>query len=165
MKTTLAVIAAIVAIIALLYVATVPTDSPEGLTEADRAAIEQLSADYQAASRAGDWAGWTDLWTADAVYQIPEAPSLVGHAQIMENAQGFPVPTEMDFFLDDMDGSGKWAWVRGTWRFVAPATEDYPEMRMNGSVLWVVEKQPDGTWLIDTECYNLDHPNEVPVPG
>jgi ketosteroid isomerase-like protein len=39
-----------------------------------------------------------------------------------------------------------------------------PGMRMEGSVLWVLEKQGDGTWLIDTECYNLDHPGDVPSP-
>ena len=35
------------------------------LTVADRAAIDQLTADYMAAARAADWDAWTELWTTD----------------------------------------------------------------------------------------------------
>jgi uncharacterized protein (TIGR02246 family) len=134
------------------------TAPPDGLTSGDRAAIEQLSADYRAAALAGDWAAFAEKFTPDGVYQIPEAPTLVGREEIMANAEAFPVPTEMNLMIQDLDGSGNWAWLRGNWMFAAPG------MRMEGSVLWVLEKQSDGTWLIDTECYNLDHPGDVPSP-
>jgi ketosteroid isomerase-like protein len=156
---------AIAAFSLLILVVGCQTAPPPGLTAADQEAIYELGLRYQAAARAGDWAAWTDLWTTDAVYQIPEAPALVGHEQIMANAQAFPVPTEMNVTIDDSDGSGKWAWVRGTWNFTAAATEEMPELRMFGSFLWVLEKQADGTWLIDTECYNLDEPSDIPVEG
>ncbi len=77
----------------------------------------------------------------------------------------FPTPTEMKLTINESDGSGKWAWARGSWDFAATASEDMPEMRLAGSVLFVLEKQQDGTWLIDTECYNLDAPSEVPPEG
>ena len=162
MKAIVAILAALVALGALFYFYTAPTAPPEGLTATDRASIAELGARYRAAARAGDWAGWTELWTTDAVYQIPEAPALVGHEEIMANAQAFPVPTDMNLTIDDSDGSGRWAWARGTWNFAAAATEDMPEMKMAGSFLWVLEKQTDGSWLIDTECYNLDAPMDPP---
>ena len=71
----------------------------------------------------------------------------------------------MKFTIDESDGSGPWAWARGTWNVVAAATEDMPEMSLGGSYLWVLEKQADGNWLIDTECYNLDAPMEAPPEG
>ena len=36
---------------------------------------------------------------------------------------------------------------------------------MEGSLLWVLEKQPEGTWLIDSETYNLDIPRDPPPEG
>jgi ketosteroid isomerase-like protein len=165
MKPTIAVIAAVLAVIALLYVATVPTAPPEGLTAADQAAIDELGQKYRAAAVAGDWAAWTELWTPDAVYQVPQAPTLVGHEQIMAEAQAFGVPEEMNFSIEGSDGSGPWAWARGTWSVVTAATGEMPEMTMGGSYLWVLEKQADGNWLIDTECYNLDAPMEAPPEG
>jgi len=156
---------ALLAVAFLMIVAACQTAPPEGLTAADQEAIYELGLRYQAAAVAGDWAAWTDLWTPDAVYQVPEAPTLVGHEQIMAEAQAFGVPTEMNFSIDESDGSGPWAWARGPWAVVFAATEDTPEVRVGGSYLWVLEKQADGNWLIDTECYNLDAPMEAPLEG
>jgi ketosteroid isomerase-like protein len=150
----------------LLLLGACQTAVPEGLSDADRAAIDQLSADYAAAALAADWDAWTELWTTDAVYQVPDGPALVGHAEIRASVDAFTVPpTEMNATVDAMDGSGKWAWARGNFVFAVPETEDMPEVRMVGSFLWVLEKQPDGTWLIDTECYNSDMPPEMPPEG
>lgn len=147
----------------LLFVAGCQTAPPAGLTDADRAAINQLVADYQAAALASDAAAMAALWTEDAVYQIPEAPPISGREAIVESFQAFPAPTEMDVSISTPDGSGNWAWARGSWRYVVAATEEMPGMSMEGSFLWVLAKQADGSWLIDTECYNLDHPSEVPA--
>jgi len=156
---------ALAAFAVALVVTACQTAPPEGLTAADQEAIYELGLKYQAAAVAGDWAAWTELWTTDAVYQIPQGPTRVGHEQIMAEAEAFGVPTEMNFAIDESDGSGPWAWARGTWNVVAAATEDMPEMRMGGSYLWVLEKQADGNWLIDTECYNFDAPLETPPEG
>ena len=157
---------AIAAFSVLLLVAGCQTAPPPDLTAGDRAAIDQLSADYAAALRVLDLDAWIDLWTADAVYQVPNGPTLVGHAEIKAtfDASSNP-PTEVTATLNDVDGSGKWAWARGNFVFAMAATEEVAEMRAVGSFLWVLEKQPDGTWLIDTECYNSDTPLEVPAEG
>jgi len=153
------------ALAVLMLVAACQASPPEGLSDADRAAIDELAASYRAAVRAGDWTAWTELWTTDGVFQILEAPAIVGREEILAKYQTFRVPTEMDLTISDVDGSGKWAWARGTWFFLAPATEEMPEIRMVGSFLWVLEKQSDGNWLIDTECENLDTPSDMPVEG
>jgi uncharacterized protein (TIGR02246 family) len=153
------------AVAVLFFVAACQTTPPEGLTDVDRAAIAELAASYSAAGRAGDWAAMAELWTEDAVYQIPDAPALRGREAIVADFQAFPAPTEMDVSVSASDGSGKWAWARGTWFFAAAATEEMPEMRMEGGFLWVLEKQPDGKWQIDSECYNMDAPVDKPPEG
>lgn len=164
MKATAAVAAAILAVVALLYVATMPSAAPGGLSAGDRAAIDELLANYSDAYQAGDWDAWAALWTPDAVYQVPEAPSLVGREAILEDARG-QVPADVQLTFTEVDGSGKWAWARCSWVSFRPATEESSEMRMQGSLVWVLEKQPDGAWRIDTETYNLDIPREPPQGG
>ena len=156
---------ALAAISILLLVAACQTAAPEGLSDADRAAIDELTASYQATVRAGDLDAWAGLWTNDAEYQLPEAPTLVGRDQIRADMESYPTPTEMNLTIHESDGSGNWAWARGNWEYFVAANEDMAEIDMAGSVLFVFEKQPDGTWLIDTESYNLDHPQEVVEEG
>jgi ketosteroid isomerase-like protein len=166
MKGLIAGLLALMALGLLVFFYTAEQAPPlEGLTAADQEAIHELGLRYQAAAVAGDWAAWTDLWTTDAVYQVPQAPALVGHEQIMAEAEAFGVPTDMTFTIDASDGSGPWAWARGTWSVVAAATGEMPVTTMEGSYLWVLKKQADGTWLIDSECYNLDAPMEMPPEG
>ena len=150
----------------LMLVTACQTAPPPELTAGDRAAIDELTSQYQATAMAADWEGWTDLWTTDAVYMVPDGPALVGHAEIMASVAVFPdPPSEMSVTVNAVDGSGKWAWARGNFVFAMAATEDMAEFSMAGSFLWVLEKQSDGRWLIDSECYNSDTPPEVPSEG
>ena len=132
----------------LLLVAACQTAPPVALTDADRTAINDLAANYRAAALAGDWAAMGALWTEDAVYQVPEAPDIRGREAIVADFQGFPPASEMEVDVSASDGSGNWAWARGTWRYASVATEETPSTRMEGSFLWVLQRQPDGTWAI-----------------
>lgn len=155
---------ALVAFAVLSLVVACQTGPPAELTTVDRAAIDELAAEYLSTAQAGDWAGWSELWTPDAVYMVPDGPTLVGPAEIRASAEVFPnPPSEMSVTVNAVDGSGKWAWARGNFLFAMEATENMAEFRMEGSFLWVLEKQSDGTWLIDTECYNSDLPLEPPA--
>ena len=157
---------ALAALAFLFLVAACQTAPPLEMTAADRATIDAFLGEYQATALAGDWDAWTELWTADAVYMLPNVPPLVGRAAIRETLEAFPnPPNEMSVTLEGVDGSGKWAWVRGSFRFAMDASGDMPEMREVGSILWVLEKQSDGTWLLDSECYNSDIPLEMPPEG
>ena len=156
---------ALAALAVLTLVSACQTASPPELNAGDRAGIADLVASYSSAFQAGDWNAWTDLWTTDAVYQIPEAPALVGRAAILADAQTSQGSAEVSITLTDSEGSGRWAWARAKWVSARPATADRSEMRMEGSILWVFEKQPDGTWLIDSECYNLDAPRDPSPEG
>lgn len=139
---------------------------PMELTAGDRAAIDELRAAYLETALAGDWDAWTDLWTEDGVYMVPDAPTLVGHAAIRASLDVFPgPPSDMRVTLNAVDGAGKWAWARGSFVFAMDATEEMPDMSMEGSFLWVLEKQADGGWLVDSESYNSDVPPPPPEEG
>lgn len=143
----------------LMLLSACQTAPPMEFTAEDQAAIDELATQYLSRAQAGDWDAWTDLWTSDAVYMVPNGPALVGKSEIRASLDVFrDPPSEMSVDLQDADGSGKWAWGRGSFVFNMAATEEMPEMRMEGSFLWVFEKQADGTWLIDSECYNSDVP-------
>jgi uncharacterized protein (TIGR02246 family) len=154
---------ALVAFAVLFSVSACQTAPPEGLTAADRAAIDDVAAAYLSTALAGDWDAWTELWTPDGAYMVPDGPTLVGRAEIRSSLDVFAgPPTEMNVTVYAVDGSGKWAWARGNFIFAMAATEDMPEFGMEGSFLWVLEEQPDGSWLIDSECYNSDTPPPPP---
>ncbi len=156
---------ALTAVAILLLISACQSPPPE-LSEADRAAIDALAAEYQATAKAADWDGWKDLFSADAVYMGQDAPPLVGRDAIGESMNVFPnPPTEMSVSLGAVDGGGKWAWAQGSFHFAMAAAGDMPEMSMTGSFLWVLEKQSDGTWLVDSESYNSDTPPEMPPEG
>ena len=102
---------------ALLLLFACQTAPPPDFTAADRAAIDEVATRYLTTARAADWDGWTELWTADAVYMNPDAPPLVGKADIRASMDVFPdPPSEMRLTLRDADGSGKWAWGPGLLR-------------------------------------------------
>lgn len=149
---------ALVASALLMLVSACQAAPPPEFSADDRAEIAELVASYSSAFQSGDWNAWSQLWTTDAVYQIPDAPALVGREAILADAQTSSGSVAVDITLLDSDGSGKWAWGRAKWASERPATEDRAALEMEGSILWVFEKQPDGMWLIDSECYNLDAP-------
>ena len=129
------------------------------LSEADLIAIDDLVAEYRATAVAGDWDAWSALWTVDAVYMVPSAPALEGRAAIRASLDAFPTPPSgLDVTVGAVEGIGSLAWARGSYAMTMPAYEESPEFREVGKFLWVLKKQPDGTWLIDSECYNSDSP-------
>lgn len=128
------------------------------LSDADIAAIDNLGSAYQEAALAGDWDTWAAFWTEDARYQVPNMPILLGRAAIRESVDLFPTLTEMNFTVDEVEGLGHLAWARGTFRYSALMEGEEVPVGDAGSYLWVLEKQPDGSWLVAAECYNSDLP-------
>ena len=156
----------VLALFFLFVVAACQPAPPAEMTDADRAAIDALVGEYQATAVAGDWDAWSALWTEDAVYMVPGTPVLDGRQAIRVSLDAFPSPpSELRVSLGAVEGFGDWAWARGAYAMTMPAFEDMPEMTEVGKFLWVLEKQADGTWLIDSEAYNSDSPPPMPPEG
>jgi uncharacterized protein (TIGR02246 family) len=129
------------------------------LSEEDVAAIRNLLATYEQAALSGDWDTWSGIWTEDAVYMVPNSPAIRGREAIEASVAG-PVPQEFTVTIDEIDGRGDLAFVRGSFALTMVFEGEAEPVEEAGKSLWIVRQQPDGTWLVAVECYNSD----LPVP-
>ena len=59
--------------------------------------------------------------------------------------------------LVEIEGYGDMAYVRGTARLVMPG-ENGEDVVLVGKYLEIHRKQPDGTWQMSRDAFNLDAP-------
>ncbi len=129
------------------------------LSEEDVAAIRNLLAIYEQEAKRGDWDAWAGVWAEGAVYMVPNGPAIQGREAIKASVAG-PVPQEFTATIEEIDGRGDLAFVRGTFSLTMVLAGEAAPVEEVGKWLWVVHRQPDGTWLVAVECYNSD----LPIP-
>jgi uncharacterized protein (TIGR02246 family) len=138
-----------------------PSQQAAALSDEDRAAIEGAIQTYGESALAGDLDTWAALWTEDAMKMNPNMEALEGRESIREWFAGLPPLTSFTADVVEMDGRGDLAWARGTFS-MSMVIEGMPEpMREVGKYLTIMEKQPDGRWLIAIDIWNSD----LPLPG
>jgi ketosteroid isomerase-like protein len=99
--------------LAILSVSCAPAP-PAGITEADEAAIREVSDRFLEKMLAKDFDAVASLYTEDAVIMPPNMPAQSGGREALKAFfVSFPAITEFRFDLDDIDGSGNLAYVRG----------------------------------------------------
>lgn len=134
---------------------------PASLSEADVAAIRAAGDEFEKAGSNNDWAAVAALYTEDAVLMPPNAPSVSGRASIQEVFGQFPTLTSMELTIDDIQGAGDVAVVRGSYSLAMDIEGQMVED--SGKYLEVRRKQADGSWPIIIDTWNSDIP--VPIPG
>jgi ketosteroid isomerase-like protein len=115
-------------------------------TEADRAAIEAVSADYTTAVQAGDAAAVSALHTDDAILHPPNEPSISGREAIDAYfARIHAEPVDLTYVTEDVvvAEAGDLAYEVGTWE--------------GGKYLSVYRRTPDG-WKIVIDSWSEDAP-------
>lgn len=125
-----------------------PPAAPTADVAADRAAIEALTASYQAAQRAGDHAAIAALHTDDAIVHPAGEPSAQGRAGLDAYfAATSAEPQEITFTTKDIvvAGSGEVAYEVGT--MAGPGGE--------GKYLTVYRRTPEG-WKIAADAWSMD---------
>jgi len=137
---------------------------PGALTEADRAALRELSEEFSRQFVAGDWAAVAKLYTEHASLMPPGAPAVKGRSAAMATLAVLPKTTEMSFTLEEIDGRGDLAFVRGAYKMtmVIPGAEG--PVVDKGKFLEIRRKQQDGRWLIAVDIFNSDFPPGAPAP-
>jgi uncharacterized protein (TIGR02246 family) len=134
--------------------------APAGLTDADRAAIQEVTDAFTEAFLAGDFATVASLYTEDAVLLPPNAPSVSGRAAIQEFLATFPPVTQIHITPVTVDGSGDLAYVHGTFHMVMTGP-DGSDIEDTGKFLEVRRKVGEG-WLLAYDIFNSDLP--LPMP-
>jgi uncharacterized protein (TIGR02246 family) len=138
-----------------------PAAAPAGLSDVDRAAIEEVTAEFTRHARAGDFAAVAALYTPDAVLMSPNAPSAVGRAAIQAALEAFPPLSEFELTSVSVDGSGDVAYVQGTYRLTM-TLPDSSSVTDTGKFIEIRRRQADGRWLLSHDIFNSDLP--LPTP-
>lgn len=118
-------------------------------TEADRAAIEAMSAAYTAAVQAGDPAAVSTLHADDAILHPPNEPSAQGREAIDAYfARIHAEPVDLTYVTEDVvvAESGDLAYEVGTWD--------------GGKYLTIYRRTPDG-WKIVADSWSNDAPPDA----
>jgi ketosteroid isomerase-like protein len=115
-------------------------------TEADRTAIEAMTADYTAAVQVGDPAAVSALHADDAILHPPNEPSISGREAIDAYFTRIHAePVDLTYATDDVvvSESGDLAYEVGTWD--------------GGKYLTVYRRTPSG-WKIVADSWSNDAP-------
>jgi ketosteroid isomerase-like protein len=132
------------------------------LKEEDVAAIHEIAAAYKKALLAGDWEAWTNLFSEDFKYMIPNMPMVEGRAKVLEVIKGSKPFPEASMKIVQLEGKWKIAVARGTYTYTMAEQHEGVPMKDTGKFLWLLKrkKQDDkwGKWEIAIECYNSDLP-------
>ena len=130
------------------------------LTDEDVAAIKASTEAYVQAMRSKDWAALAALYTEDAVWMPPNQPMVRGRAAIQAWNEAYPPVTEFNLTIEEIDGFGNLAYVRGA-SSTTMEPEGAPEpIRSTGKYIEIRRKQQDGSWLISIDIFN----SALPLP-
>jgi ketosteroid isomerase-like protein len=132
-----------------------PPPESTALTEEDVAAIRGSVAELVQLFLANAWDAddVAKLWTGDGMLMSPDAPPIVGRADILAMYQMFTV-TEFSMTPLEIYGRNGLAYARG--EYSSTLTVKDADEPISGSGKWINlwRKQADGTWLITHEIWN-----------
>lgn len=136
--------------------------APEGIpsTEADVEAITALYDQYMFAIAEGDVDGYVALWIEDMILMPPNNAIVEGK----EAARRWLQPYFGQFrikeilSLDEIEVSCDWAFARGTYEFQAIPKTESEAIRTSGKFIYILERQPDGSWKITRGSWNHNNP-------
>ena len=125
-----------------------------------RATVDAIFARYVASLSAGDADGWATLWMEDGVQMPPDAPPVVGRAQIREKLRGLLAQFRFDMRIqtEEVRTAGDFAFARGMYQATLTPKAGGPGMPIDGKFMTIFARQPDGTWLIYRDIFNSNVP-------
>jgi uncharacterized protein (TIGR02246 family) len=135
--------------------------APAGLSAKDEAAIRAIDAAWSQAFATGDGNALAAVYTADATVLPSNEPIQKGEA-VKKYFVGFTegYSGTFEFTPTAVEGRGDLAYTVGTYR--ATLTEKKagakPFPTEEGKYITVVKKQPDGSWKIAYDIWNLNAP-------
>jgi len=143
-----------------------PAAAPmEGLTDADRAAIQKVADDAVAImnSATPDLDAYARTYYApDAVVLPPNAPVVTGEAAIADFLKSFPTITNFHFDLVHVEGTSEMAWVQGSYSMTMTPEGSEP-IDDTGKYIEIWKKQADGSWKVVRDIFNSDLPVAPPA--
>ena len=132
---------------------------PPGLTDADKAAIEEVAVQaLEIANGSKDWMAYARTYYAeDGIMMAPNAEPAQGIEAIAAMFEAMPPFTDLAFETLEIDGTSDMAYVRGKYTAVwmVPGMDPMPD---EGSYLEIWKRQADGSWRVAMDIFNSDLP-------
>ena len=137
----------IAVIVVAPFTAACSAATPSELT-ADRRAVAEVSALFQAAENAGDVDQMRALFADDLVMMGPNAPSVMGADRVTAGMSAFHAAFEVqvEYQNQEIEVFGDWAFDRGTYRFTLTPKAGGTPIHETGKYLWLYRRQADGSW-------------------
>ena len=128
-----------------------------GASAEDLAAIGRVHREYVAAHNASDADRLVALFTDDAVLMPMDEPSLSGKQAIREHYEEFfdQNPSAIELSPIETRVAGDWAFERIQVKVALPDGGG-DSRHADVKYLWILQRQPDGSWKISRAIYNLD---------
>jgi ketosteroid isomerase-like protein len=126
------------------------------LSAQDRETIRSESQAYPRELLARDFEAWSNLYTEDAVLMPPNHPALHSRSALREWVDTFGEITRFEIQVDEVDGQGDVAFVRGTYEATFLPKDAPGPIDDRGKFLDIRQRQPDGRWLIHRDIFNSD---------
>lgn len=130
--------------------------SSTGLSDADQAALRSLAKTWDEVGLSGDFDRGAATLTDDFTLVLPEQGPVDGKAAWRELANTFPKMVESDTTIEEIDGGGDIAFVRG--RSAIAFEIDGGVHRNTSRYLVICRRQADGSWLASREVVNFETP-------
>jgi uncharacterized protein (TIGR02246 family) len=132
-----------------------PTLAP--LSAADTAALRAVHDRFSAALLSHDFDAVAALYAEDAVLLPPQEPAVHGRAAIRKWTASVPSVTRLVLQVDDLDGRGDVAYMRGTFAMTLQP-EGAAAVSVAGKYVEILKKQADGAWRFAVDIFNSDRP-------
>lgn len=135
-------------------------EEPEtiALTDEDIAAIRASTESFVQAWESRDFDTLMALYTEDAILMPPNASLVQGRAARQAFIENFPPVKEISLTIEEIDGRGDLAYVRGTYSMTIEMQGAPEPIQDIGKYIEIRVKQPDGSWLISRDIFNSDLP-------
>ena len=127
------------------------TLTTEQFTQQDQDAVRGRFDTALGYVNAGDWAGWSEMFSEDGILQPPNAPTVRGRAQLQAWGETFPAIKRLAFSDVETWGEGNIAY--GTSRYTLEL-EDMPTD--TGKQLVVYRRGADGRWSVVACSFSSD---------
>ncbi len=139
-----------------------PAQETGGLSEKDVVAIRNVLDSIIEADLAGDWAAAAAFATEDFVYMGANQPIIEGKAGWQTHVESYNVSfIDLSVTQVEIDGRDDLAYLRGAYSQTFTLGDSTEPTEDIGKFLWILRKQPDGSWLLALSISNSD----LPLPG
>jgi uncharacterized protein (TIGR02246 family) len=137
-----------------------PSPEASAQTQADYDSIRAFFDRYASTWTDGLGDEYMALLSKDIIAMVPGAPAVVGKKAIWEGMGPVFEYNKLNFSIsvEEMRVAGDWAFVRTSLTFRGAPKSGEKAFEGIGKAVYIVERDPTGSWRIARDIYNWDHP-------